>query len=186
MVQTHGKRPAVKDGEGRILTYGQMASQADSISSALLAATIGPGSRVAVFQEPSSDLICSLLGILRIGAVYLPLDPGMPISRLAVIVEQCRPSAILVHTATETHSGSLKSEHAKIINISTLVSPSTVVTPNCARSDSPAIILFTSGSTGIPKGIVLRHCSLLNDIECSAHIYGLESEIVLQQSTLNF
>ncbi|MCJ1477282.1 hypothetical protein MMC13_005953 [Lambiella insularis] len=184
--EQYGDRPAVKDGKSNILTYTEMAARVNSIASTLLVAGLEAGSRVAVYQEPTSDWICSLLAIMRIGAVYIPLDLATPLSRLAVIVNDCRPSGILVHNDTEQQSVGLNALYSRMMNVSNIVSSNIVAVPIMARSESPAVILYTSGSTGIPKGVVLKHSNLRNEIECSAKIYQFNCEIVLQQSALSF
>lgn len=176
----------MKDGEGTILTYDQLAVRVNSIATTLSTAGIEPGSTIAVLQEPKSDWICSLFAIMRIGAVYLPLDLGTPLSRLAVIVSDCQPSVILVDTETEQFSSELKARDAKIINVSTIASSHMVSVPIKAHSESPAVVLYTSGSTGTPKGIILRHSNLRNEIEFSTSTYNLNCEVVLQQSAVGF
>lgn len=186
ITQRHGENPAVKDGEGNILTYNQMAVRVNSIAITLSTAGIEPGSTIAVLQEPKSDWVCSLFAVMRIGAVYLPLDLGTPLSRLAVIVSDCQPSVILVDTETEQFSSELKAPDAKIINVSTIASSNMASVPIRARAESPAVVLYTSGSTGTPKGIILRHSNLRNEIECSTSTYNLNCEVVLQQSAVGF
>lgn len=186
ITQRHGENPAVKDGEGNILTYNQMAVRVNSIAVTLSTAGIEPGSTIAVLQEPKSDWVCSLFAVMRIGAVYLPLDLGTPLSRLAVIVSDCQPSVILVDTETEQFSSELKAPDAKIINVSTIASSNMASVPIRARAESPAVVLYTSGSTGTPKGIILRHSNLRNEIECSTSTYNLNCEVVLQQSAVGF
>lgn len=186
ITQRHGEKPAVKDGEGTVLTYSQMAVRVNSIATTLSTAGIELGSRVAVLQEPKSDWVCSLLAIMRIGAVYLPLDLGTPLSRLAIIVGDCQPSAVLVDTDTERFSSELKARDATVINVSTIASSHMISVPIRAHSESPAVVLYTSGSTGTPKGIIIRHSNLRNEIECSTSIYNFNCEVVLQQSAVSF
>ncbi|KAA6407229.1 MAG: hypothetical protein FRX48_09031 [Lasallia pustulata] len=186
MVLAHGQDIAVKYAKDISITYNQMAQRVEMIATALLAAKCDNASRVAVFQEPTPDWICSMLAILKIGAVYVPLDLGTPRLRLAMIVDQCRPSAILTHMETQKDFISLEARHADVINVSTLSPSGNTVARNRASPQSPAVILYTSGSTGVPKGIILKHESFRNEVEISAKTYGLEREIVLQQSALSF
>ncbi|KAI9738829.1 MAG: putative Hybrid PKS-NRPS biosynthetic cluster [Cirrosporium novae-zelandiae] len=185
MINQHNTDIAVKDGIGNILTYQQMAERINAIAAALLAADITHGSRVVVFQEPTSDWICSLLAIMRVGAVYVPLDLRNPLPRLANIVRTCQANAILAHAATVKDAPELGSKPT-IINLSTIQKFDTMPVPNRASPESPAAILHTSGSTGTPKGIVLRHSSLRNVIEGYTKEWKLGPETVLQQSAFSF
>lgn len=90
MVHVHGQDTAVKAATGGSITYNQMAQRIEMIGAALLAANCVEASKVAVFQELTPDWICSMLALLKIGAVYVPLDLGTPIPRLAMMVDQCR------------------------------------------------------------------------------------------------
>lgn len=102
-------------------------------------------------------------------------------------INDCKATAILIDAATETQCGFLDGLDLTIINVSSFdlypTEDITVVT----NSNDPAVILYTSGSTGTPKGVILGHSSLRNEVEVSAEVYGLNSDIVvLQQSSFNF
>lgn len=186
MIHAHRLEAAVKDSEGKSLTYDELSQRVDSIAASLLAINIEPGSRVAVFQESTTDWICSMVAIMKVGAVYVPLDLSTPTMRLAMIVNDCQPKAIMVDATTLIHLTALRAQHAETINVSTVALASKMAITNCASAKSPAAILYTSGSTGVPKGIVIKHSSFKNEVEVSANIYGLESEVVLQQSAFSF
>lgn len=175
---------AVKDGVGNELSYLTMQKRIDATSQALTKAGVKSGSRVAVFQEPTADWICSLLGIWHAGGTYVPMDLRSSLSRLSVVAGSSKPIIILCHDATEQMVPELNSK-AKVINVSQLV-PSTKTTPSRARLEADAVVLYTSGSTGVPKGIVLRHSAFKNTIYGLTKQYDVGREKVLQQSAYTF
>lgn len=182
IIKQHPDRIAVKDGNNTTLTYIELFERVQGIASALLKCGVDAGSRVSVFQDPSVDFVCSMLAILRINAVYVPLDLRNPIPRLARAVANCQTVAILAHDKTMYDCPGLGSS-ATIINVTGL-STSEVV-PISTLPESPAMILYTSGSTGEPKGIVLRHSGLTNELEGFTREYDVKAETILQQSAVS-
>lgn len=186
IAQARSSNLAIKDSS-KSLTYAELEIQSTSIAQALLEQGIRPRERIAIFQEPSVDWICSLLAIMRIGAILVPLDLRNPISRLQLIVKTCNLAAILVHEATITEVKKLKPDLAKVIDISTVNDASPVSPINKARANDPAVILFTSGSTGTPKGISLTHANLRCAVESLVKTLKLDDQqVVLQQSAYSF
>lgn len=186
-IKVSSQKISIRDVNGRDMTYETMSIRCNNIASAMLDAGMVQGSVVAVLQEPGSDWICSLLAILKIGGLYLPLDLGTPIKRLAMMARNAHPGAILVHEATKNLSMALNAGQVAVIDVSQdLPSPKADI-PVLAKADDPAVMIYTSGSTGAPKGIVLKHSSFVNEVELSAKIYGLgPNDIILQQSALSF
>lgn len=174
------------------LTYAQLRDRVEDIALALATTGVGAGSRVAVLQEPTGDWIATILAIMRLGAVYLPLDQNNPWSRLAAITRDCRPEVILVDDDTEQHVKKLDAGHLKTINVAGLMPDRNSGKEHNFSSigatvDKIATILYTSGSTGTPKGIVLKHEGLVNWLEFTAEVYDLkQDEVVLQQSAPGF
>ena len=177
---------AVKDGLGRVLTYAEMIDRAQAIAEVLQNEGISVGSRVAVFQQATSDWVCSLLAIMRIGAIYVPLDLRNPLLRLAAITANCKPHAILADGTTVSDVPDLNVPYAKAINVSLVAQKPLGPISISAHPDSPAAILYTSGSTGMPKGIIIKHSSLRNEMEGYTKTWKLEAERVLQQSAFTF
>ena len=176
---------ALKDGHGSVLTFAQMSHRVNAIAGALKESGAKADNMIAVFQEPTNDWICSLIAILRLGAIYVPLDLRSPLERLRVVVGDCKPTTILAHRATLQDAQKLQAGPASIIDVSQ-VSETGKDFAIFARPDSPAIVLYTSGSTGVPKGVVLGHDSLAHKIEDSSRHLKVKTPRILQQSAFTF
>jgi hybrid polyketide synthase/nonribosomal peptide synthetase ACE1 len=181
---------AVKDTLGNSLTYRQLLDRVGTIALALDNVGVTEGSHVAVFQSPSSDWICSMLATMWIGAVYVPLDYRQGLERLAQIAQACSPAAILVDSSTrdEVESLACSSHYINVTKLSDIsqATDGSYEAKIKARGDKPAVILFTSGTTGTPKGIVLKHSGLRNGIEGLVSRYDIGREVVLQQTAYSF
>ncbi|THC94049.1 hypothetical protein EYZ11_006458 [Aspergillus tanneri] len=179
---------AVKDGLQPPLTYGELAARVNAISASLISTGATQGSRVAVFQEPSSDWVPTMLAIWKIGSTYIPLELTNSLPRLAAIVKDSSPAVVVYHNKTATDVVSLTAETStRTLNLADIVQlPDNVQTPSLANPDSPAVVLYTSGSTGTPKGIILKHSSIRNEIEGYSQQWGIGQETVLQQSAYSF
>lgn len=186
IAERSGDKIAVKDGTGAKITYSELLGRVESIAESLLASGLKGGSIVGIFHERTLDWICSMLAVMHAGAAYLPLDTSMPIERLAVIVQDCRPDFILTDPINAKRTRALGARDARIVDISA-VPPSTSSPPRIkARQDAAGVVFYTSGSTGVPKGISISHRSLRNEVEFSALTYSINVERVLQQSALSF
>ncbi|PKK49165.1 hypothetical protein CI102_7231 [Trichoderma harzianum] len=179
---------AVKDGYGRQLTYSQMMQRVGQIASQL--SDLPAGSYVGILLHPAADSICALMAILILGLVYVPLDLRNPEGRLAAIVADCKPSAIIYQEETQTTAENLTStveqSKAKLVCISKLSQDVQYSVPCVAKPDAPGFAIYTSGSTGTPKGVLLTHHALLNQIWAISKVYRLGKEVVLQQSSSGF
>jgi len=186
MVSRFGSQIALK-GPRSQLTYGQMADRIHSIAFGLKSNSIGRGARVGVLQNASPDFFCSLLAILRIGAVFVPLELRLTPARLAVIIKDSNVNAIVYDKSNQKDLAALGTGFQKV-NVSFIPAKSAVAVPNEAKSGSPAVILYTSGSTGKPKGIQLSHASWCNQIQASTQEWKIPTGtgIHLQQSAWSF
>ena len=178
---------ALVDNEGHTMTYNQMIARSRRLAFSLVDAGVKQYQIVGVYQQPSADFICSILAIWSIGATYLPLDTRVVSSRLQRIVADCEPSAILCHEHTIESASQLGISDLHLINISSLKSETSVKlgSVNTAANDV-AVILYTSGSSGTPKGLPIRHISLLNQIKAMTDTFKVGAEVVLHQSAASF
>ncbi|PGH21386.1 hypothetical protein AJ80_03303 [Polytolypa hystricis UAMH7299] len=186
VAQQNQDKIAIMDGFDNALTYSATINRIEAISEALQNAGSGTGSRVLVFQTAASDWVCSMLAIMRIGGIYVPLDLRNPMPRLAAVAVDCKPSAVLADSTTMDDVPQLNVSYAHVIDVSHVGIKSSTRIPNCAQPDSPAAILYTSGSTGMPKGIMVTHSGLRNEIEGYTKMWKLGAERVLQQSAFTF
>jgi amino acid adenylation domain-containing protein/non-ribosomal peptide synthase protein (TIGR01720 family) len=167
--------------EGAEITYAVLDDQSSRLAH-LLRADYGieKGDVVGVLCERSPDWVIGVLGILKAGAVYLPLDPEFPENRIRLMIEDANVKAFLVHSAYL----SLLTDFWSIpmvaldFQLSTLASATGAV---LAHGGDAAYIIYTSGSTGTPKGVVLCHSGLLNMAEHHVEAFGFDSSDRLAQ-----
>lgn len=189
MIERHASELALKDGQGNNLTYKQMGDRVNAIVSALAAAGAKQGTPIGVFQDPSADWMCSMLAAFRVGGIYVPLDPRNSTSRLSSIVQTVRPHILLTDCNMTGKLEMIGSTDAVEILVSDLpASTSTTPLPNQANPESTAVILFTSGTTGKPKGIRLTHGNLRSESEGYSRVCNIPAlaKVVLQQTIFSF
>ncbi|KAF4337392.1 polyketide synthase [Fusarium beomiforme] len=188
MTRENPSAPALND-ETSQLTYEQMGHRIDEIADTLISAGLKEGDFIGVFQETGVDWICSMLAILKLGMTYVPLYPPIGMPRLAANVQVAQPQAVLVDNSTADRFDQLGTQSAKMIHVPTTRSAVGDV-PIRAQPSQKAMILCTSGSTGIPKAVVHTHRSLKALVE--PHVIVQEQDKpsyaarVLQQSAFSF
>lgn len=154
----HPNRRAVSD-EHSTITYAELNELAQVCAFQLKKRGVGLGDKVAVLSGKSSDTIIALLGIMRMGATFVPLDPEWPIDRINFVIEDCRPTCVVL-----SNKSKYSTTASQCVQISELCKFENEIRPiGVAQShDSVAYILYTSGSTGSPKGVVVGQKSLVN------------------------
>ncbi|KAI0141789.1 putative hybrid NRPS/PKS enzyme [Xylariaceae sp. FL1272] len=186
VAKENGAKIAVTDGFGHNLSYDDLTNRIEAIAESLESKGVGSGSRVPVFQQAAADWVCSMLAIMRLGAIYVPLDLRNPLPRIASVVKDCDAAAILVDATTVNDVPQLGVDGVHVIDVTTVGPKASIHIPNRSDGPSPAAILYTSGSTGTPKGIVVTHSGLRNEIEGYTKRWQLGAERTLQQSAFTF
>jgi non-ribosomal peptide synthetase component F len=146
--------------------------QAYQVALALGQYGIGPDQPVAIAIGHTRHLLVAMLGVLKAGGAYLPLDPELPRARTADMLTRSDCSSLIL---TDPDTPQDRFGPARCLNVDGLratedpVAPRPEVTP-----DNLAYVLFTSGSTGVPKGVMLPHRALANYVLWAARTYGHE------------
>ncbi len=125
--------------EGETWSYGQLNARADQIANHLVSLGVLPSDLVGLRLERSLEMVAAILGVLKAGAAYVPLDPAYPAERLAFLVEDSRVAVVLTEESLAGIEGNASDPRIPV------------------SAEHPAYVIYTSGSTGKPKGVVVRH-----------------------------
>jgi amino acid adenylation domain-containing protein len=155
------------------LTFAQLNERANRLANYLLGLGAEPENPIAVCLGRSSDMIVAILGILKSGAPYLPIDPGYPAKRIRYILHETNVSVVLAHTRlleVLPPSGS----RIVCLDADLGLEESAASNPDApCDPDNLAYVIYTSGSTGSPKGVMVSHRSAANLLKALRHrLYG--------------
>ncbi|HET8891688.1 MAG TPA: amino acid adenylation domain-containing protein [Candidatus Angelobacter sp.] len=173
--------------EQKQFTYSELNANANRIAKVLVSKGIGPESLVGVCLERSLELVAVLLGVLKAGAGYVPLDPAYPVERLRHLVNDCKAAMVLC-SANEFEN--LSGINVEALKIESLLETRDVTAADLKiqiKGDYPAYVIYTSGSTGEPKGVVLTHASLQNHMAWMQQVHPAGADDrVLQKTVFTF
>lgn len=162
---------AATAGRGQ-LTYQELNARANQLAHYLRELGVGPEARVGLSMERSLDLIVGIIGILKAGGCYVPLDPGYPRERIAFLVEDAHLSLVLCHERLrERLSGAAQRLVCVDSEWERIAQHSQGNLAGGATEDNLAYVIYTSGSTGKPKGVMVTHRGLSNYLLWSKNAY---------------
>ncbi len=183
--------------DGRTITYSELEAESNRFARSLARNGISRGDRVALWLPKSIETVIAIYGIMKAGAAYVPIDPGAPGARMAYIARDCsvaglvtlRERAGAVHAAftdgapmkTVWYADALDGEVPSIGNVGVIAWQALSSEPTdsiaCpAMADDLAYILYTSGSTGEPKGVMLSHRNALSFVNWAADTFAISAE----------
>ncbi|MFJ1749547.1 amino acid adenylation domain-containing protein [Streptomyces sp. NPDC088116] len=153
--------------QGNALTYAEVNARANRLARLLIAQGARPERTVAVALPPSARTVITLLAVMKSGAAYLPLDPGLPADRVAALLDDARPVLVVTTGA----AGPSLPTGARLITLDAAATVDDLAARSAAdladadrpvalSSRHPVYVIYTSGSTGRPKGVVVEHRSL--------------------------
>ena len=169
------------------ITYRELNERAARIASRLIKSKAGPGRLVGIFLERSIEMVAGLLGILKAGSAYVPLDPGYPKERLAQMIDDAQLSMIL--TERRLHPELPDSGPPSLFvdqNSEDIVEDVPARSLKCS-GDTLAYVIYTSGSTGRPKAVQIPHRAVVNALSSIAQTIGItHRDNLVAITTLSF
>ena len=178
---------AVVQGE-RSVTYRELLEEADRVAARLRAAGVGPGTLVGLLLERTPALVASVLGVLKAGAAYVPLDPAHPDQRLDFMVRDCEMPVLLTQSSLKQR---LALGATRRLLVDEPDEPAAAVqapaSERQAQAEDTAYVIYTSGSTGKPKGVLVSHANVVNLLEGVRERPGMTADdVVMAITTLSF
>lgn len=170
------------------LTYQELREKSNQLANHLLNRGIKKGDLIGICLERSLEMIIGILGILKAGAAYVPIDPEYPEERINYVLEEINAQTII---STQKSSAGLSHKNTdKYLNIDdwSLIGQESVICPKIEIQSSDIMyVIYTSGSTGKPKGVMNQYDGLLNRLLWAQDSYALDrTDVVLQKTTFCF
>jgi len=177
------------------LTFRELNTRADTLARYLNGRGVGPNMGVGICVDRSTDLVVAMLGVLKAGAYYLPLDPDYPSDRLAFMLQDSRVPVLLTTAAlVDALPKTSEAGSARVVMldrdweaIEADARHVTQLSVERATGDGLAYVIYTSGSTGRPKGVMIPHRAVVNYLMWMREAYPLDTrDGVLQKAPASF
>ncbi|GAA3348261.1 D-alanine--poly(phosphoribitol) ligase [Amorphoplanes nipponensis] len=160
-------RPAVSGAAG-VLSYAELDRRANALAARMRAAGVIRGDRVVIRAEKSPDVVAAMQAVLRLGAAYVPVDPATPDARAAAVVRDCAARLVCVTGSRPPADGDGAEPEVPRLDLAEALPADAEPVNEPAGPDDLAYILYTSGSTGVPKGVCISHRNALAFVRWAA------------------
>ncbi len=174
----------------RTLTYAELDHASDACAAILLANGVGPGRRVGILLRRSAEAVIAMLGILKTGAAFVSFDPDYPSATRAAMALECELAAMLVdrgHPLQPAREAPFWT--AATLSLDLLVDrrqTAAQLEPIAADPEAAACIMYTSGSSGQPKGVIIPHRAILRLVVDADYVDLGPDQVILQLAPLGF
>lgn len=165
MVEMYPDNIAVIDDKQQ-WTYSKLNDMANRLANKLIELGVGVEDKVVLLMEKRAEVVASILGILKAGAAYVPMDPSYPAERIQYMIDDCKPKVVLVDSVVFSVQKEISSQ-IPIVNVM-----EQAIWEGCAKSmiresrpNHLAYIIYTSGTTGLPKGVEVENQGVINLVE---------------------
>ncbi|MGA4098985.1 amino acid adenylation domain-containing protein, partial [Ralstonia nicotianae] len=171
--------------EGQQVSYAELNARANRVAHALIGLGVGPDARVGLCAERSVELVVGLLGILKAGGGYVPLDPSYPQDRLAYMLEDSAPVAVLAQSNTREQLGALS---VPVLDLASPLEGEAEHDPQveALKPHHLAYVIYTSGSTGQPKGVEATIAGLANRLQWFLRDVLTEAPVTALKTSIGF
>ncbi|WP_336817540.1 AMP-binding protein, partial [Burkholderia gladioli] len=164
--------------DGQSLAYGELDTRANRIAQALRERGVGADQRVALCVERGFDLVAGVLGILKAGAAYVPLDPAYPAQRLSYMLDDSAPAVLLTSQALLDSVPALAAASSTLLLENCTAAAPDDFTAAPVLPEQLAYVIYTSGSTGQPKGVTVTHANVLRLFSATQDAFGFDHDDV--------
>jgi non-ribosomal peptide synthetase-like protein len=174
--------------DGRQWTYGELDARANQFAHLLIGRGIGPGARVGILLDRSVHTYVAMLGVLKSGAAFVPLDPSFPADRVAFVARDADLELLIAEARRTYDIEGCGTPVFAIDSADSEIAAHPTHRPEIDDfGDAPCYVIYTSGTTGRPKGVLINHSSICNFLTVCAPVYGYEPEDrVYQGMTIAF
>ncbi len=175
--------------EGQEMSYSQLEQRSNQLANYLIGLGVVPDMLVGLLVERSLDMVVGLLGILKAGGAYVPLDPSFPPDRLGYVIEDAQMRVVITHRGLDATQKILPETVVHLDRDWEMIAKATGAASlsNKPNLESLAYVLYTSGSTGMPKGVAIPHAAIVNFLASMRNEPGMRaSDVLLAITTLSF